>query len=370
MYIVQSIKALPPHQGLNFLQQASIPLSPQLSHWISELYSKARQKPVKEFKQWCFKSLQQLFPFDRGLWATRSDLKALRTEHMVDDISLYNQADNFMANYEKVTQNVNVPDPVNQYCAQHPGKFASIWQCCPKAQWHQSDYYLKHCHLFGIETGISAIIGSTDNSAVIHAISFFRAEPDDDFTDHEILLADFILPNLVESFRICVLSSFSKTQDKGESYRAVLDRFGELLEAEAGFYQLMQRQSLLENTRVNIPELNKIKASSQLSCAGLTFDITFNEGLLYIEASESSLLYKLTEREYQICELLTKGLNSKEIANYLSGSNLSGSNLSKNKANQQIKTNTVSSHLTNIYRKLKVKHKSAATAYFLKHVSR
>ena len=343
------------------MQQPSIPLSSQLSNWLGELYSQARQQSLIEFKQWCFSSLQQLLRFDSGLWATRSDLKSLRTDHMVDDIYLYNQTtDGFMANYAKVTQNASTPDPVNQYTAQHPGKFASIWQCCPKEQWHQSDYYLKHCHLYGIETGISAIIQSTENSAVNHAFSFFRAKIDDEFSHQEILLANFILPNLVESFRVCVLSSFRKTQDKGESYRAVLDRFGELLEAEAGFCQLMQQHSLLENTRVNIPDIDSIISSGQLSSAGLQFDIIFSEGLLYIEARVSSLLNQLTEREYQICELLSKGLSSKEIANYLP----------KDKPSKGIKTNTVSSHLTNAYRKLKVTHKSAATAYFLKHAPR
>jgi DNA-binding CsgD family transcriptional regulator len=331
-----------------------------LGQWLNELYNQARLQQLSQFKLWCFDSLKVLMHFDSGLWATRSDLRELRREHWVDDTCLFNQADDFMANYIKIDSLSNITDPLNQHLISHPGKFFSIWDCCPKAQWVETDYYLKHCRLFNVENAISALTLPTEDSAVSHVFSFYRADSTNEFTADEILLADFILPNLVEAFRINVLSSFCQTLIKGKVFRAVLDRFGEMMEAEFGFYQLMHKKGLLEKSRVNIPELNGITSSSQLQLAGLKLDITFNDGLFYLEASEGSLIENLSKREYQVIELLSKGCSSKDIANCLSS----------DMPNNQITAHTVNTHLSNIYKKLNVKHKAGATACFLNYAAK
>lgn len=342
------------------MTQPTLTLSPGLNNWLTELYDQARKQRLPDFKQWCFRSLQGLLHFDSGLWATRSDLQQLKHEHWVDDTCVFNQTADFMANYFTIVSQSDTPDPLNLHLVAHPGKFYSIWDCCPKAQWIKTDYYTKHCRQFGVENAISALTLPTANSAVSHVFSFYRTSEEDEFSENETLLADFILPNLVESFRINVLSTFSQTQDKGESFRAVLDRFGEMLEAEAGFYQLMRQKGLLENTRVNIPGLEDVTSSSQIELAGLKLDIVFTDGLLYLEVSEGSELAKLSQREYQVLALLSKGFSSKDTAKTLSDDN----------PNQKITANTVNTHRSNIYKKLGVSNKTQATAYFFTHTTK
>jgi DNA-binding CsgD family transcriptional regulator len=335
--------------------QAALLLTPQLSHWLDELYVQAKKQPLHDFKHWCFGSLQPLLRFDSALWGTRSDLLELRREHWVDDMCVFNQPDEFMANYVALEQQANTTDPLNVYLYHHPGQFYSIWDCCDKAIWYQSDYYLKHSKLFGVENAISALVLPSENSVVSHVFSFFRADASDEFSADETLLANFILPNLIEAFRVNLLSSFGQTSDTGGSFRAVLDRYGAILEAENGFYQLMQDQGLMANTKVSIPGLEEMNTSAQLKVQDLQLITVFDDGLLYIEAKEGSLLAKLSEREYQVLELLSTGITTKEIAEFLSTDN----------PKQPIKANTVNTHLTAIYKKLKVTDKNAATAVFL-----
>ncbi len=346
----------------NSANQTAMPLAPALSQWLDELYTQARQQRLSDFKQWCFSSMQGLLRFDSALWATRSDLQKLKPDHWVDDTCLFKQPDEFMDNYAKVVMSANTPDPLNQHLGGHPGQFFSIWDCCPKTQWYQSDYYLKHCRIFGVENAISALTLPRENSIVRHVFSFYRANVADEFTADETLLANFMLPNLVEAIRINVLSTFSKTQHKGESFRAVLDRYGEILEAETGFCLLMKQKALFDKTqahetRVDIPGLDQIISSDARTLNGLKTDIVFSDGLFYVEISENSRLGELSMREYQILELISSGLSSKDIAQMLS----------ENDPTQPIKTNTVNTHRANIYRKIGVKHKTAATAYFLTH---
>ncbi|MCJ8273870.1 MAG: hypothetical protein MJK04_31285, partial [Psychrosphaera sp.] len=190
----------------NPVSQPALPLSPALSQWLDELYTQARQQRLSDFKQWCFSSMQGLLRFDSALWATRSDLQKLKPDHWVDDTCLFKQPDEFMDNYGKVVMSANTPDPLNQHLGGNPGQFFSIWDCCPKDQWYQSDYYLKHCRLYGVENAISALTLPRENSVVRHVFSFYRAGRDDEFSADETLLADFMLPNLVEAIRINVLS--------------------------------------------------------------------------------------------------------------------------------------------------------------------
>lgn len=338
------------------LHSPSLLLSQNLGLWIETLYQQAQKQPVSTFKSWCFTSLTQLIEFDSGLWGTRSDVMRLNLDHWVEDAFVHNQPDSFMANYFNIAARSKATDSLNQHLMANPERFFSIWESCPPEQWYQTDYYLEHCKQFKVENAISAVTVPTEHSVIGHVFSFYRAQRDNDFSANDVLMANFLLPHLVEAFRINVLSSFGQSKPKQGVVRAVVDRFGEIIEAEQGFYGVMKEKHLLDKSRVNITQLSDITSSSQLKLSGLILDISFNDGVFYLEASEGSLIDKLTPRQKEVCQLMIKGLNNQEIANLMT----------KDENDQPLKANTVNAHIRNVFKVLRVSSKAAATSYLIR----
>ncbi|MFT4928604.1 MAG: DNA-binding NarL/FixJ family response regulator [Phenylobacterium sp.] len=328
----------------------SIVLSKKLGQWIAALYQHAQMLPVAEFKPWCFSALNEVIEFDSGLWATRSDVMRLNVDHWVEDTFVHNQPAEFMANYAAIAARSQTTDNLNQHLMANPERFMSLWQSCPKQQWLESQFYLEHCQQFKVENAISAITMSSEHSVIGHVFSFYRAQRDNDFCDDDILLANFALPHLVEAFRINVLSSFGHSTSARGAVRAVVDRFGEIIEAEEGFYHLMKDKDLLQGSRLTIAQLAQITASEQLNLQGLVLTVSFSDGVLYLEACEASLVDRLTTRQKEVCQLMIKGLTNQDIADCM----------------PEIKLNTVQAHLRNILKTLKVSSRAAATAYLIR----
>ena len=338
-----------------------LPLTDELQHWLNELYQQANSQPLTQFKEWCFSSIEHLLPFDSGIWATRSDLQAMHREHWVDDTTVYNQPDAFMANYLAIDQTSQSQDHLNQHLANNPNQFFTIWDCCDRELWYQEAFYREHCIKFGVENAISAMVHPTDNSAVFHVLSFYRADKAAEFTPQEVLLADFVLPNLVEAFRINVLNTFSQSHGKGGTCRGVLDRYGAMLEAEQGFVDKLRKKRLIDTAnKVKIPDLEKITESGQRTIKGLTLDITFIDGVFLLEVNDDVGMGTLTRREKQILAQVSEGNSSKVIAK----------NLSARKSQSPISPHTVNNHLSNIFAKLNVSNRTQAAALYLEHTAK
>lgn len=327
-----------------------------LGLWLGQLYLGALNQPVATFKGWCFDSIKALLNFDSGLWGTRSDIQHLALAHWVEDSHLHQQPGEFMANYLQLATEHDGPDPLNQHLSDNPGRFFTVWDVCPPQLWYQSDFYLRHCRLYGVEQAISAITLPDEHCAVSHVFSFYRAERGCVFSTAEIALANLLLPNLVEAFRTNLLNSFSGQSKNPGSVRAIADRFGEIIEAEEGFYQQLKNKQLLQQNKLMLPRLDETITMQRLELAGMKLDIRFDQGLFYLEAFETSLVEKLSKREKEVCKLMIKGLSNKEIANYLKN----------NHDGKALKINTINAHIRNIFITLNVTSRAAATAYLIR----
>ncbi len=332
-------------------------LSDDLSEWIIQLYRHAQNEKPRAFKRWCFSAIESLLRFDSGLWASRSDLQQMNQEFWAVDGWLYRQPEAFLSNYAVVSSKLGDSDPLNQHLKSHQDQFFAIWDCCPKAQWYKGDFYREHCRHFAIENAISALTTATEASAVRHVFSFYRAEADDEFTPQEIALANALLPHLVEAFRINLLSVFDNSVDKGKTCRAVVDRYGEVMEAESGFIELMQHHQLLSDKKVKLGELSQITAKTDFTLEDLMFQVQLYEGLFFIEVSESAKLTELSVKESEVLALLSKGYTNIGIAQIL-----------RQKNNSDTPSHhTVKNHVASILKKLDVEHRVCAAAYYLAH---
>ena len=81
----------------------------------------------------------------------------------------------------------------------------------------------------------------------------------------------------------------------------------------------------------------------------MTLDLSFHEGLIYIEAFETPLVAQLSHRQQEVCQLMSKGLSNKEIASLL-----------------DLKVNTVNNHVQKAFKALKVNSREAATSYLIR----
>ncbi|MCJ8275157.1 MAG: LuxR C-terminal-related transcriptional regulator, partial [Psychrosphaera sp.] len=211
----------------------------------------------------------------------------------------------------------------------------------------QTDYYLEHCAVYGVEQAISALMLPSKYSDVTHIISLYRALPEHVFVPSEQALAECVLPHMLEAFSVNLLASLGG-QNK-HSFRGVLDRFGKIIIAEEGFYSYMQEKGLGQQSTINIPLLTHLTDSTQLDLAGTTLDLHFQDGLIYVDAKKETLIDKLSARQVQVCRLIVKAFSNKEIAVYLN-----------------LKVPTVNNHVQNIFKVLKVTSRSSATAYLIR----
>lgn len=340
MVINPEIKVLP-------TSSTQLSLNTELSEWIALLHNQSLSLSWTDFKPWCFRHLQKLCPFDSGLWWSRSDLADKEHAHWAEDTSLFNQSVEFMQNYADIAARPNNPDPLNRHLNTNPGTFFSIWDVMDKARWYQTDYYKEHCALYGIENAISVLTLPSSCSNVSHIFSFYRQRAEHEFTVAEKSLLGSLLPHLLQAFSCNLLSSLSHANQAALS--GVIDRYGEIIVAEEGLRQFMLDKGMLAGNRITLPNLQYISGPTKLQLDDMALDLSFHEGLIALQVHQSSLAAKLTPRQKEICQLITKGLSNKEIAHLLG-----------------LKISTINNHVQQAFKVLKVHTREAATAYLVK----
>ncbi len=323
-------------------------MNDQTSLWIKKLFVTAHSCEVPAFKRFCFDHLTTLVQFDSGLWTTRSDMFNKINQHWVEDSHLYRQPDEFMANYFKIATIPDNPDTLNQYLHSNPNQFIDLWQVVSPEQWHKSIYYTDHCAPFGVENAVAALVAPSDVTSVSHAISVYRADFDARFGQSDLETLNFVLPFLLQAFRFNLLSMLVP-QSKGHVTKAVLDRFGIVVEAEDNFMTFAHELGIAKNKKINVNALPS--DISRLESEGYQVRFETSDGLQFVEIALPSLEKLLSRKELQVAELLAEGLSNDKIAEKLFRS-----------------THTIKNHLKRIYSKLHVESRDVAIVTLLKYL--
>lgn len=321
--------------------------SPEVSDWILKLHRQSLCLPQHEFKHWCFTHLLDVINYDSGIWLSRSDLSERKNSHLEDDTSLYNQPFSFMQTYAEIADRPNNVDFLEQALHSKPGHFFSLWDVCSKEQWHGTEFYQQHGKVYGVENAIAVIMLPSKYSAVQHILGFYRSNPSRDFSLKDKNTVTALLPHLIEAFSTNLLSSFNQ-RNKAE-VRGIVDRYGEIVHAEEGFKQYMEEKGLMENNKLTIEGLTSLTEPTRMEVKGVQLDLSFYEGLIFIEVYEKPLKDLLSKRQLEICELISKGFSNKEIAGLLG-----------------LEVSTVNNHVQKAFKSLKVRSRAAATAYLVR----
>jgi len=314
----------------------------EISLWLKSLFIASRDKDIGEFKEYCFKHLQSVIQFDSGLWTTRSDMFNKVNVHWVDDSYLFNQPDAFMENYFNIASTADTPDLLNEYLINHPNEFIDLWQVVSISEWHSSIYYTEHCKIFGVENALAALVSKNENTSVSHAISIYRSDLELKFTAQERELITFLLPFLLQAFRLNLLYSFMPN-NSARVIRGVVDRFGTIIEAQNEFIRVMSHCNVLDSGALKLGFHSDIEALSSFRLERYTVQIEHEKGLFFIKIELPPIEEILSPKEVEVSKLLLNGLSNKEIANYLCRS-----------------SNTVKNQVNSILQKLNVKTREAA----------
>ena len=200
------------------MQQVKIPgnglftYSSASSGFIQTLYKGAQDKSLSEFKSWVFAQLHDIVDFDEETWDVRSDVSRLNLNGWYKDICL-------------------------------------------------SDQYFK------LESESLTFVTTGHNAEMCHKLRFHCNNYARTFSDNDIQLLQFLMPNIIGAFRINLLSSFEH-HDSGDTDQtvlsAVVDNCGTIVEADDAFEAQMTKLKLMEHHKVKL-QLNAHSQSQSQS---------------------------------------------------------------------------------------------------------
>jgi len=298
-------------------------LTPELGLLIKDLYNIAMEQPLNLFKKAVLERLDLFLPMDSAIWVSISQVKSL---YHHNDTFTYKQPDGCLDNYLKYPEAVKQTQDMAAILYENMNITMDSYELTPGRIWQETDLYLKHAKIYNQDTALITMTQNPINN-IINTISFNRGKVSGEFTAQEKSIKQFIMPHIIESFRINILNSFSRSESDNDNFKAVIDKYGQLIEAEEGFLILLNKFNVIENNRVDIDKVT----DNEFDDLKIIISKLEGDGLRYIEVIDLGEKPKLTERKKQICRLLAQGLSNKEIAKDLN-----------------ITTATVSKHLQDV----------------------
>ncbi|WP_029406712.1 helix-turn-helix transcriptional regulator [Thiomicrorhabdus sp. Milos-T2] len=306
---------------------------------VQELYRKAYSKPINEFKQCCFDLISEHFKIDSGTWITRCEIDS---KFYNNDSFTYKLPENFIEHCHHIPTVSRQIEQVFGVVLGNQGKTFDILDIVPEEEWYESDMYKMYCEEFSLYHSVMTV-SVNPLSQTMNLITLARHDPEHKFSEAEKKSFDFLYPNLIEALRVNILNSFQQKSDTPFAFRAVADFYGNIIEAEEGFLNLLHSKSLIKDNKV----LFKISTeNNNLQVDNLIFKTQNHKGIVYIEAIAPPVIKTLGKRKIEVCKELIIGKSNKEIAKTL--------NLSPN---------TVNNHLKEIFKALNINSRHQAIAY-------
>jgi DNA-binding CsgD family transcriptional regulator len=308
-----------------------------LNQQVKKLYQAAYESPISEFKARCFELLSGYFEIDSGTWITRCE----REMPFYDDDSFcYRLPDGFMEDYHHLSTVSTQVHQVFSVMMGNLGKTLDILDVVPEEEWFGSDMYRLYCEKFDLHHSLMTVTMNPVNQA-INVVTFARHDAERPFSQEIKSAKEFVVPNLIEALRVNILNAF-QSGSSNESFRAVSDRYGNMIEAEEGFLSLGRQFGLIQDNKWQLD----LTQSGAVSADDYVAEYTNHDGLVYIELKTPSVLEQLTAKQRAVCHELLEGQSNKEIARVLS-----------------IAPDTVNNHLKAVYKILGVASRHQAVAY-------
>ena len=309
------------------------------SDLLLELYRLAQNAPAEEFQTQVLDAVREKLAFDSALWATGVIGPDGATPHA---IFVYRQPPEMMERWARIKPRDtiifeafnNLGRTVNAALGSDP-----VWQARFNADMRA------HIKCYGMEHTVMTMI-ATPLLRLYTAVSFYRADPAQPFTEAERLLKQDLTPHLAEAWNINRLGFVNAIRANGTQPshgRAICDGKGVLYNADRNFLGFM----LSEWADWNGPQLpaellKTLSGGRPRRYVGrhTVISVETLNNMELLSARKTAAIDTLSSRERDVAALFSKGADYRAIADAL-----------------HIAPTTVRNHLQNIYAKLGVTNK-------------
>lgn len=278
-----------------------------LDDLICQFYQLALITPVADFKRTAFQLMADTLKADSGVWLTRAEQQIPFYDH---DALTLNLPSGFMEDYHQLASVSQQVQQVFGAMLGHLGRTRDILDLMPEDEWLNSDMYRLYCEKYQLHHSLMTVSVIPENQ-LMHIVTLARHNPEHPFSEQDKQVKEFLAPALTGALRANLLSGFHT--DSISHGRAVVDHYGNIIEADAAFHALAKANTLIRNGKLSLaPPLTP--APFELN--GILFDVHSAQGLLYIQARNENET-AMTQRQREVMCIAQQGLSNKAIASTL-----------------------------------------------------
>ena len=303
------------------------------------LYRQVHITPPSEFQTQVLDAVRAVLSFDSAIWGTGV---MGQQGAVVHSVCVYRQPPEMMQSWERIKQH----DAVSFKAFNELGLTVNAalttdagWQTRfhPDAMAHVKRYGMEH---------VLATINADPLLRLFTAVSLYRANPAQPFTETERALKQNLMPHLIEVWntnRFNFLHSHRAGGAQQSHVRAICDKKGVIYNASPGFAALM----LIEWPDWQGPQLPGVLLTSvseneqrHYTGRGVVATIKSLNDMVLLTVRKKSTVDHLSPRELEVAQRFAKGVQFRKIADELN-----------------ISPTTVRNHLQSIYSTLGISNK-------------
>lgn len=304
-----------------------------ISETVLQLYRGSREWPFDVFQARALSLLQHVVAFDSALWGTAKATGAIQTAY------LNNQPPDML----NVYSNLESQDVLHRQAIANPGVTMNLRDLVSRQDFERTSFYRGFARHHKMEAALStAILQKT--MPLLDFVSLWRRNPRRQFTAHERLSIEFLMPHLIESHHVNRLNPISRSGSwsTGRRFGAVCDRRGALHQADDRFISLL---------RSEWPDWRTTEMPDEVCAAFCEGAGKFSGKKIYIESFPLGNLILLRGRKKASVDRL--GHRERLVAE----SYASGHTYSEIAGSLKVSPATVRSQIESVYKKLAVANK-------------
>jgi DNA-binding CsgD family transcriptional regulator len=284
---------------------------PSLSGFLLELYKLTGRGPSLEFSRHALELLQNMLPFDSGLWGTFTGTSDGPQPHWR---YLHRLPAQMMAEYEHVKQY----DVLNQQAVANCGRTLNVALTDAEPIAHPA--IVAHARRWGMEHTLATMLLESPLN-LYTAVCLYRNDPGHPFSEAERQFNEAIVPHLVQAWHLNAVQ-FLDTPPSPTSglarARAIVDRYGVLYNVEPAFASLLRREVRdWEGPRLPMHMVSALdRKAPELRSPSLVMSIVreLPEEMFLISVRARAPIDALSPRELMVAREFASGKTHKEIA--------------------------------------------------------
>jgi DNA-binding CsgD family transcriptional regulator len=311
----------------------------RLSELLLALYAACDRLAVGDFQHEALRLVQEDLRFDSAFWA--AGVLGPQREPVVSNVCLFNQPQEMLASYERVKR-------LDSILGRALSLFGTTVNVAMDTEFSQpgSEAMRAHGQRFGMRH-VLATMTRGPISELLGAISLYRSNPEDPFSESDRVLTQCLVPHLVALHDRNRLQNFESSLNRPERRlraMALINREGMLYNVNPHFIRLMREEwpawhgPLMPPTLLSAlfePGANPVRLSR------VAVHVSPVNDLYLLHIREIGLSDSLSQREWDVARAFGDGMSHKEIARKL-----------------RIAPGTVRNHIRGVYKKLGVDNKA------------